>query len=71
MFDDVMPQKEACSIGQRIDFSKNLWEVFPDLIIKLDTQVRSRCSNLKDTIWLPRLAWSDLQVDYQALGLEN
>ncbi len=71
MFDDVMPQKKASTIGQRIDFSKNLGEIFRDLTIKLDTEVRPRCPDLKDTIWIPLLSGSDLQIDDQALGLGN
>ncbi|HBP5715836.1 TPA: hypothetical protein L6B31_11345 [Pseudomonas aeruginosa] len=66
-----MPQKKACTIGQRIDFSKNLGEIFLDLTIKLDTEVRSRCPDLKDTIWMPFLTGSDLQIDDQALELGN
>ncbi|ASJ84607.1 hypothetical protein AM487_002979 [Pseudomonas aeruginosa] len=37
MLNDVMPQKEACPIGQRVDFIENLLEVFRDLAIKFDT----------------------------------
>ncbi|WP_280288884.1 hypothetical protein [Pseudomonas sp. BN417] len=71
MFDYIMPQEKNSSIGQRIDFSENLWEVFRDLTIKLDTEVRPRCPDLKDTIWMPLLSGSDLQIDDQALGLGN
>lgn len=40
MLDDVMPQEKTSTFGQRINFSKNFREVFRDLAIKLDTQVR-------------------------------
>lgn len=48
MFNDVMPQKKSSTIGQRIDFSENLGEVFRDLTIKLDIEVRARYSDLKN-----------------------
>ncbi|HHF0454802.1 TPA: hypothetical protein ACPHZQ_000001, partial [Pseudomonas aeruginosa] len=63
MLDDIVPKEKASSIGQRIDFSKNLREVFRDLTIKLDTKVRPRCPDLKDTIWMPLLSGSDFQVE--------
>lgn len=71
MFDSVMPQEKTSPIGQRINFSKNLEEVFRDLTIKLDTEVRPRGPDLKDAIWMPLLSGSDLQIDDQALGLGN
>jgi hypothetical protein len=58
-----MPQKKTSTIGQRIDFSKNLGEIFRDLTIKLDTEVRPRCPDLKDTIWLPFFAGYNFKID--------
>ncbi len=71
MLDDVMPQEKTSTFGQRINFSKNFREVFRDLAIKLDTQVRPSRPNLEDTIWAPLLSGSDFQIENQALGLGN
>lgn len=40
-----------------------------EVTIKLDIEVRPRCPDLKDAIWMPLLSESDLQIDDQALGL--